>query len=419
MTPRELAPESASIPVEVWLRALARVRGALVIGGMAVLIAVLSIASRQMGEYSDEMFHVPQIQRFCHADFSLDDAITMLPGFHAVLALAGGALRDCSAPMLRTLNAALLVLVCWMALLILNTLHSRVAIPRALALSFLPLLFPYGFVVYTDVLGLFLALWALLSWLQRRHLTAGFIASVAVLVRQTNIAMPLLFVAMAWLERDRHLGLFAQVRALARTCWSSVLGLAAFGAFVLYNGGVAIGDQSRHELGIQVGNLYFALFLLPLTAAAPGLYELWRRRGALRSLLFAAALIASYLVYRYYFKVEHEYNHQHHFLHNELLMRVVRHKRTLNLFFLPIALGLAIVWTSAWSRAAFRIWLPLSAAMMVPESLIEPRYALLPIALFMLMRKDSSPFAETLGAALNAAMSVTLVLMMARAGLLL
>lgn len=419
MTPRELAPESASIPVEVWLRALARVREGLVLGGLAVLIAALSIATRHMGEYSDEMFHVPQIQGFCHADFSLDSAITMLPGFHAVLALAGSALHDCSAPTLRTLNAALLVAVCFVALRILITLHSRVAIPRALALCFLPLLFPYGFVVYTDVLGLLVALWALLLWLQHRHVTAGLVASVAVLVRQTNIAMPLLFVALAWLERDRHLGLIAQARALLRTCWSSALGLAAFGAFVLYNGGIAVGDQSRHALGVQVGNLYFALFLVPLTAAAPGLFELWRRRTALRSWLFAATLVASYLVYRHYFKVEHEYNHQHHFLHNELLMRVARHKRTLNLFFAPIALGLAIMWTSSWSRAAFRVWLLLAAAMMVPESLIEPRYALLPIALFMLMRKDSSPSAERLGAALNAAMSVTLVLMMARADLLL
>jgi alpha-1,2-glucosyltransferase len=419
MRPRELAPESASISVEVWLRALARVREGLALGGLAVLIAVLSFATRQMGEYSDEMFHVPQIQRFCHADFSLDQKITMLPGFHAVLALAGSALGDCSAPMLRTLNAALLVAVCLLALRILVTLHSRVAIPRALALSFLPLLFPYGFVVYTDVLGLLIALWALALWLQHRHVTAGLVASVAVLVRQTIIAMPLLFIAMAWLERDRHLGLIAQARALCRTCWSSVLGLAAFGAFVLYNGGIAVGDQSQHELGIHAGNLYFALFLLPLTAAAPGLNELWRRRAALRSWLFAALLIASYLAYRYCFKVEHEYNYQHHFLHNELLMRVIRHKRTLNWFFVPMALGLAILWTSSWSRAAFRIWLPLAAAMMLPESLIEPRYALLPIALFMLMRKDSSPLAETLGAALNAAISVTLVLMMARADLLL
>jgi alpha-1,2-glucosyltransferase len=419
MTQRELARESAPIAAEYeyWLRALARLRGALVLAGVGVLVGALSLITRQMGSYSDEMYHVPQIQNFCHADFSLDGSITMLPGFHAVLALAGSALRDCSAPMLRSLNAALLVLVCWMALRILVTLHSRVAIPRALALSFLPLLFPYGFVVYTDVLALFLALWSLWLWLQRQHIAAGVVASVAVLVRQTDIAMPLLFVAMAWLERDRHLPLLAQARALLRTCWSSLLGMAAFAAFVLYNGGVAIGDQARHPLGIQVGNLYFTLFLIPVVAAAPSLFELWRRRRALASLLFAAALVASYLVYRHYFRVEHEYNLQHHFLHNDLLMWVVRHKRTRNLFFIPIALGLAIVWTSAWSRAAFRVWLPLSAAMLVPESLIEPRYALLPIALFMLMRKDSSPYAEVAGAACNAVLSVTLVLMMARAGL--
>jgi hypothetical protein len=59
------------------------------------------------------------------------------------------------------------------------------------------------------------------------------------------------------------------------------------------------------------------------------------------------------------------------------------------------------------------VWLPIALVTLLPEGLIEQRYALLPIALFTLLRKDASPLAEGLAVLCNAAISLGLLWIMA------
>jgi ABC-type spermidine/putrescine transport system permease subunit II len=53
---------------------------------------------------------------------------------------------------------------------------------------------------------------------------------------------------------------------------------------------------------------------------------------------------------------------------------------------------------------------PLSCALLLPQSLIEQRYSLLPIALWSLFRKDTTPGAEALSVVTNAIAAVFLLL---------
>src|SRR3546814_11420877 len=66
----------------------------------------------------------------------------------------------------------------------------------AALLFFLPFLFPYYFLVYTDVLSWLLVLCALLATLERRHVLAALALALSIGVRQNNVVwagfMPLL-----------------------------------------------------------------------------------------------------------------------------------------------------------------------------------------------------------------------------------
>jgi alpha-1,2-glucosyltransferase len=367
-------------------------------------------ATRDMGRYSDEDFHVPQVQRFCKGKYKLDRDITMLPGYHAFAAALGRVAHDCSARTLRGINVAIGVLIFWVALRILETLRSKYALSRALSLNFLPILFLFEFVAYTDALAILFALGAMLLMLRRRWLIAGVVASLGVLVRQTNVVVLAFMVVVLWFERARYGSWSEQLRVFLSRAWPCLLGLGAFGVFVLVNRGVAIGDRGQHAAGLHVGNLYFALFLLAIVALPTGLSALRDKREPLsRSALFTVTLFASYVVYIVAFKVDHTYNSVPGFLRNELLAWVMHSPLTRSLFFVPIAFGLASVWATGFARAAHRAWLPIAAVMLMPESLIEHRYAILPIAFWMVLRKDSSARAEVLNFIVNFSLSMLLM----------
>jgi hypothetical protein len=190
------------------------------------------------------------------------------------------------------------------------------------------------------------------------------------------------------------------------------LGLLGFALFVFLNHGVAIGDRSNHEAGLHVGNVFFVLFLAFMVSLPVNLENIWKKRGVLvRSLPFWAALSVACGAYVLWFKVEHPYNADTSFLRNAFLMWVVSGPLPKTLFFIPIAAGLASVWATRWARRSFWVLLPIAVAALVPESLVEHRYGILPISLWLLLRRDASAAAEGLAAFTNAAISGVLILL--------
>lgn len=378
----------------------------------ALLIAHSAWAFRfsaELPRYSDEMFHVPQIRNFCAGRYALDAAITMLPGYHLLSAGFARLLGECSPRVMRGFNVLCGLLVTWAAYQIVRALRSKYPLRRASAFYFLPLFYPYQFVAFTDVSALLFALLAVLSMVKQRWALAGLTASLGVLLRQTNVVLLAFLLLSAALRYERT----QPLSVLLRRTWSSLLGCVGFGVFMLLNEGVAIGDRSSHRAGLHVGNVYLCLFLLAFTALPVGLSTLWHRRTALRSKGFIAMLLTAAVVYANCFEVSHHYNLLLNFLRNVLLHWATLSASHRALFFIPVALGLGIATVTRFAQPAFWVWLPIALITLLPEGLIEQRYALLPIALFTLLRKDGAPLAEALSVLGNAAISGSLLWVMA------
>ncbi|GAB4813957.1 hypothetical protein N2152v2_001003 [Parachlorella kessleri] len=177
----------------------------------------------------------------------------------------------------------------------------------ALACALFPLHYFYAFLYYTDVPSLFFTLAAYLATKQRRGSLAAVLAAAAVLMRQTNAVWVVFIVADAILDRcqprkplkagcqwqegsgggsnggrvetwdstvaeQRLQDLPRVLAATLRQAWvlrwellQQLWGLAAvtasFAAFVLWNGGVVVGDKAHHTpVRHLVQPLYFALY---------------------------------------------------------------------------------------------------------------------------------------------------------------
>src|SRR3546814_874244 len=142
------------------------------VSGALCLLALL-FAQLSGRVIADESVHVPQILWFLQGRFEAHPLLTTIPGYHlAVAALLKVASIESVAAM-RAVGAGIGVACALVFWLIRRRLGDPHASRSAALLFFLPFLFPYYFLVYTDVLSPLLVLCALLATLERRHVLAA------------------------------------------------------------------------------------------------------------------------------------------------------------------------------------------------------------------------------------------------------
>lgn len=280
-----------------------------------------SVTREQREPYMDEIFHVPQAQKYCQGRFSeWDPMITTLPGLY--LASVGiikpivwfADLRGdvvCSTAMLRFINLFFNCGNLYLLYLLTCKLHQREKtrtvsrrILSALSLSTFPVLYFFNFLYYTDAGSTFFILFTYLMTLYGCHKVSALLGLCAVLFRQTNI----IWVAFCagcvvsakmdetWrLEQTKkkdelkcHVPLNfyglkkvllftfefvtnpAHLKSVFLLVWPYVLVALGFFLFVILNDGIVVGDRSSHEACLNFPQLFYffsftLFFAMPLT----------------------------------------------------------------------------------------------------------------------------------------------------------
>ncbi|KAM8908007.1 dol-P-Glc:Glc(2)Man(9)GlcNAc(2)-PP-Dol alpha-1,2-glucosyltransferase [Spinachia spinachia] len=282
------------------------------------------VTREQREPYMDEIFHVPQAQKYCHGKFNeWDPMITTLPGLYLVsvgfikpvvwLADLTGQVV-CSTAMLRFINLlfncgnlyVLYLLVCKLHLREKTKTTTSRRVLSALSLSTFPVLYFFNFLYYTDAGSTFFTLFTYLMTLYGCHKASAFLGVCSVLFRQTNIiwvafcAGTLVAAKMDEVWRVEHakkrdekcpasqvplsfsgakkVALFvlefltspSHVKAVLLVAWPYALVGASFLAFVFLNDGIVVGDRTSHEACLNFPQLFyflsFALFFsLPVS----------------------------------------------------------------------------------------------------------------------------------------------------------
>uniref|UniRef100_UPI00358F0722 dol-P-Glc:Glc(2)Man(9)GlcNAc(2)-PP-Dol alpha-1,2-glucosyltransferase-like n=1 Tax=Myxine glutinosa TaxID=7769 RepID=UPI00358F0722 len=262
--------------------------------------------------YMDEIFHVPQAQRFCAGSFQQwDPMITTLPGLYlysaSLLRSLGSLLgltdkQACTVTLLRLTNitftlgnlAVLYLLMGWLHGGKGIALHHRLL--SATTLSLFPVLYFFNFFYYTDTGAVFFSLATYLSCVKGRHWAAAVFGVVSILFRQTNVIWVAFcgmlvvssHVEQAWVEDEdkkeqakkgklrqistgwnvakflrRFLSSPHWLKGLLSQAWPYATVGLSFVIFIILNGGIVVGDRQSHVACLHLPQfIYFLVFTL-------------------------------------------------------------------------------------------------------------------------------------------------------------
>ncbi|KAK5988111.1 Dol-P-Glc:Glc(2)Man(9)GlcNAc(2)-PP-Dol alpha-1,2-glucosyltransferase [Cladobotryum mycophilum] len=310
--------------------------------------------------YLDEIFHIPQAQKYCKGKFlEWDDKITTPPGLYWIsiffpqMAKSTGfiAAYSCDPKTLRATSAVGLIILSYLTVLCRREMEARLhqghshsatkinmtfkivspyAMHTAFNIALFPLLFFFSGLYYTDVVSTAVVLVSFLNHLVRvgrdrnsffnDGLTV-FLGVCGLVMRQTNVFWVVVFMggleavhAVKSLRPERatqplpttlsgRLIFFAKRYAVGqvhdvplhmaypedmlftivslviaaicnplrilRRIWPYIAILISFAGFVVWNGGVVLGDKSNHVATIHLTQMlyiwaFFAFFSLPL-----------------------------------------------------------------------------------------------------------------------------------------------------------
>ncbi len=345
------------------------------------------------GQGVDENIHYDQIARLARGDWSLHPSLTMVPGFHALVAAVEVATGGVSEVSVRVVVFLLSVATVVAFHVLARTLQPDHAGTRTLQFTLLPMLFPQFFLVYTDVASLLFVVLMMLASARRHYWSAGVLGLVACLMRQNNV----LWVAFAMLWsylRESGWTWPSLIESLKRY-WTFIATGAVFLLFVAANGGeVALGeDAGSHPLGsVHLTNLFFLLFLCCFL-----FLPLWwgYRRAVLTQLLRQRtwlALLVLAPIFWFGFINDHPHNLERasYFLPNAVLIYFSSTPWLKAAFFLPIAIA-AVGVSAVPMKTPWWLLLPFSVLFLVPEWLVVPRYYLIPLTFFLVAREPAAP----------------------------
>ena len=379
-----------------------------VLGGLYCAALVASLGGPLRG---DELYHYAQVHLFRSGDLRiLDRYLTTIPGFHAAVASVMAACGLDSPGAARAINAGFgLAAAAGFHALRRRLWPGTETIATAQFVA-LPIVAPLFFLIYTDVLALALILWAMVAALAGRHAWAALALCGVVLVRQNDVvwaAFAAVLTAWPLLQERGRGGTLRPLLAL----WPYLVPIAGFCAFWAWNGSISLSREQAalHPLTLRLGNPYFALLLagalLPLQVVA----SLRRFGEAVRAHPWLSVLpVAGFVLYAWGFHADNPYNSALPDVlpRNALLMRLdadLAWRLCAGLVMVLAACGLGSVVLRP--RGAALLY-PFAALFLAASWLIEQRYAIVPLVLWLAFREQRGRAIEYATLALWLALAV-------------
>jgi alpha-1,2-glucosyltransferase len=333
---------------------------------------------------SDEWVYQFQIHRFHDGVWKVHPGITMLPGYFLVVGLITRLFGEYADTTARLVNLAGSIPLLFLARSLVERAWPGQGWIRAAQVLFLPLLYPFFFLMYTETWSLVCLTGMLLAALGGRTMVAALVAVAGMAIRQDFVIWAAFAFLLVCLEKDTWRGRVNQALVVG---WPLIGAGLAFVAFFAWNGfSVALGDQSMHAKPHNVTNLSvcllygFAAFLPYHAWNAPGILALSKHAWAL------ALVVAGFAFYWLTFSNSHVYNENRFWLHNELLYWMTRLPALRALLYVPAA-WCALSWAASRLPERRLEWLyAFLVASVVLHPLVEERYYLPGLVLFNLWR---------------------------------
>ena len=346
---------------------------------------------------ADEKVHYEQITFLIQGSNTLNPYLTTLPGYHTTIAILASPFNSYPIPLIRTLSFLISLTSIIVFYFTAKEINKSSAELKTLQYAFLPILFPLFFLIYTDVLSLLLVMLSFLLLLKNKHFLATLIGITSITIRQTNIIWLGFIFLIPYIEKNGFKLKIKEIKNHIKKYWLFLIGFLLFALFIMINKGVAIGDKGMHPLTLQLGNIYFSLFLffflfLPLNIKnLPKIIKLIKRNKSI-----IHNLLGLLIIFLFTFNLTHPYNQEIYsfWLRNKILLYFSSSLFLKIIFFIPIAYSILSLAVIKLHKKSFYLIYPITILFLLPSPLIEQRYYLIPLALFILTKKKNSNLVE-------------------------
>lgn len=408
-----------------------------------VHLANLLVTSRLINDeitepYLDEIFHIPQSQQYCRGDFyTWDQKITTPPGLYwtSNLIVYVGRLLNydlCTVNTLRFTNTLFSIGLYFVLLSLILTLSKKRSNWKtqlyALTLCWFPINHFFNFLYYTDPGSTFFVMLSYLLVKKKLYNLAGVIGIVSLTFRQTNVIWLTLFMMISIIDTltdinhkkddekdscslynpicstvstptqalsitlDFVSNVFRNLPTVLPNILTFLLAIVLFAVFLVWNGGIVLGDRSNHIAGLHFPQLFYYTSFLSFFAAP------WTLSKAAISSLFQCSLkrlftgIGSCLVTLY---LIHKYTFEHPFLLSDnrhytfyIWKNIYRRHRIVRYLLAPAYVASGYLNIQAFAQnTSFLLTLGYIFAVvlsLVPSPLLELRYYIIPFTFYMI-----------------------------------
>lgn len=380
---------------------------------VVAFFAILHAAVRPQPAAADEGFHVEQVRIFVSGGWSMFESITTIPGYHfftnVILTLLGGIglvpprIADVAA--VRDVNFFYSVAFIASVLVMARSISTESHLLRWAQIVFLPIFAFYYSLAYTDIFALFWMAVAFFACLRGQYFHYLIFGLIALSARQNHV---FLVMALPFIAHHSSTPITAAAAEISLAKYRAflpqvvVIGLA-FVAFVLLNGGVAIGDQKSHQIS-QGGldNIFFflmvyaALFAPIVLADAGRISRAVVERPVMTLLPTAVCVALCFLL----FEASHRYNdvQPDYFFRNGLIAQILDdpgHKLVAS-----VAAGVALLHLWVTTRSlGLAVAIGVGWLQLMPSWLVEQRYYIPLLFLLLFLRELRARWIEGVFAA--------------------
>lgn len=346
-------------------------------------------------KYVDEGIHLNQIRKFLNGKYEMVPIITMLPGYHATMALIAKPFGISSLTTIRFISFLPALASIWVFFAISQNLGTQNPFTKTLQFIFLPISFLYFPLVYTDIFALFLVLFAFYSMIKKRYKLSALFSFASILARQTNIVWTLFIWVYGYLSIYGFTVSQKKLLSYAKSTIGHILTFGAFAIFLFLNKGISVGDEGVHQIGFYMGNIYFFLAMVGFLLL-PILPDSFRKFDSLQSkrfLIFGAGigvfLVCLFLIFP---PAIHFHNLKTNFLRNIILQYA--YNQYAWLYGSAIFLGCVTLCIMKFEKIALLLF-PFAFFCLLPSLLVEQRYSIVPFVFLLLFRKEINQKTES------------------------
>ncbi|MEM1159013.1 MAG: hypothetical protein AAGH72_12250 [Verrucomicrobiota bacterium] len=254
------------------------------------------------------------------------------------------------------------------------------------------MIFPLMFLLYTDLWSLGILLLMLWFSFAGKHKSAAIVAVLAVLTRQTNLI---------WVGYAVCLAIFkANENKLPELSWKSIMQLLSllwpygtvflgFGCFFIYNGGIAVGDQTNQSESLNLTNVSFLLITVGWLFWPVSVAEAWKNKPGRKELLIWIGVWLALALFAWFNRhSSHNYNSPglDFYIHNQLLYFWADHPVGRILALLGLFSAIILVARTKLAMNPCGLFWVISMVSIALMPLVEFRYHVPILALFLILR---------------------------------